>query len=78
MPRGHILCHAPCFQSVLHGDICAIFIFEHLTFKVLVLRCCTLDFIHANGFQSILHDDTKHLGICRSFESKMSGKRCEF
>jgi hypothetical protein len=26
---------------------------------VLVLRCCALDFTHANGFQSVLHDDAK-------------------
>ena len=39
MPPGHIFGHVPCFESVLHEDICARFVCEHLTFKVLVLRC---------------------------------------
>ena len=49
----------PYFESVLHGKICARFRCGHLTFKVLVLGCCALDFTHANAFQSILHADAK-------------------
>ena len=45
--------------SVLHGEICTKFRCGHLTFKVLVLWCCALDFPCANAFQSVLNDDAK-------------------
>ena len=58
-PRGHISMDVPFFESVLHAKICAKFRCGHLTFKVLVLGCCALDFTHANAFQSVLHADAK-------------------
>ena len=58
-PRGHISMDVPYFESVLHAKICAKFRCGHLTFKVLILGCCALDFTHANAFQSVLHADAK-------------------
>ena len=59
-PRGHISMDVPYFESVLHAKICAKS--GHLTFKVLVLGCCALDFTHANAFQSVLHARMPKLG----------------
>jgi len=41
-PRGHILVDVPCFESVLHGEICARFRSGHKTFQVLVQGCSAL------------------------------------
>jgi len=50
--------HDHCLESDMHGEICARFRWEHRTFPVLVLACCTLGkflvlppeikFLHAN------------------------------
>ena len=42
-PRGHILLvYVLCFESVLYVEICSSLTCEHLSFKVLALRCCAL------------------------------------
>jgi len=36
---------------------------------------CNLSFLHANGFQSVMHEKIINLGRCRSFAREIPGKR---